>query len=150
MSWETRYDKNGRHHMLPEQRCDECNEVLEVLLKGDRFADSWVWRECDVCQEPICPKCSDDVNLTSLDPLAVSIVCVTCLHNPNWNKLNICGKLRELDTIPAVHRIKPWHGGPSYQEVRAKALNEILDIAEQALSNHETKTKPDAQGGIER
>lgn len=74
MGWKTKIkiDKQGigRPFLLAAQFCNECNKKLTVLFKGSTLPDTWLWRECELCGDPICSKCSDND------------ICLTCLQNP--------------------------------------------------------------------
>ena len=59
-------------YMHSKQSCNECNVAIEPIFKDDhRKADTWFWRECDSCENPVCENCStqDDEG---------HVECITC------------------------------------------------------------------------
>tara|TARA_R110000765_G_scaffold35430_1_gene79668 strand:+ start:204 stop:443 length:240 start_codon:yes stop_codon:yes gene_type:complete len=66
-------------------------------FKGGRAAETWFWRECSTCREPVCCACSDDrpddrsdspedfvsAQGVSDDGDGGYVACITCLNSPN-------------------------------------------------------------------
>ena len=54
-----------RECMAPKQSCEACGDALPVLFKGDpRSAETWFWETCEVCLEPMCLDCTDEISET--------------------------------------------------------------------------------------